>query len=78
MAELQWDPVAFQAVSWKLALVYVSELLVDTVKHSFVIRYDVRREGISEERGSSGSGSSSSGSPGSPHSSPSQFQRAKH
>lgn len=38
MAELKWDSVAFQGVAWKLVLVYLSEMLVDTVKHSFVIR----------------------------------------
>lgn len=51
MAELQWDAVAFQAVFWKLAIVYISELLVDTVKHSFIIRYDMREPVLGLEKG---------------------------
>lgn len=38
MAELKWDPEPFHGVLWKLVLVYLSEMLVDTVKHSFIVR----------------------------------------
>jgi hypothetical protein len=40
LAEMKWDRAAFSSssVHWKIATIYVSEIIVDTVKHSFISR----------------------------------------
>ncbi len=38
LAEMKWDQEAFAAVQWKIAAVYISEVFLDTLKHSFIIR----------------------------------------
>lgn len=35
---MRWDLEAFRNMWWKLGLVFVSEIVVDVIKHSFMMR----------------------------------------